>query len=155
MKYKSGFSFLEMIIVIAIIGILLAIVAPSFSNFRNRQVVRNTTEDIVALLNKARTNTLLSKNSTYYSVHLSTTSATLFTGGTYDASSSSNEVITFDTLVTVPSASVSLNGGGSDVTFDRLTGDTSQYGTIQIKLVSDSNVKKTITINKLGIISSN
>lgn len=136
-------------------GIILAVVVPSFSSFRNRQVVRNTAEEVVALLNEARTTTLLSKSSTYYSVHIESSRAVLFTGGTFDTNAASNKVFTFDTLVTAPSASVSLNGGGSDVKFDRLTGDTSNYGTIQVNLVSDSTMKKIITINKLGVVSAN
>lgn len=155
MKHNLGFSFFEVIIVLAIFGLILAIVGPSFSGFRNSQTVKNTTEDIISLLNQARNDTLLSKNSTFYSVHFETTRAVLFTGGVFDTNAATNKVITFDSIVTVPLANVSLAGGGVDVKFDRLSGDTSQYGTIRVTLVSNSNVAKTITINKLGVVSSN
>lgn len=136
-------------------GIIFAVSIPSFSDFRNRQVVRNTAEDVVTLLNEARNDTLLSKSSTFYSVHIENTRAVLFTGGTFDTNAASNIVITFDALVTAPSGNISLNGGGSDVKFDRLSGDTSQYGTIQVNLISNSAIKKIITINKLGVVSAN
>lgn len=155
MKYNKGVSFLELVLAIAIISIISAAAVPSFSGFRNRQSIKNTTEDIVSLLNEARTDTLSSISSTYYSVHLETTRAVLFTGGTFDTNAASNKVITYDAVVTVPLASVLLNGGGYDVKFDRLTGDTSQYGTIQVNLISDSNSKKVITINKIGVVSAN
>lgn len=155
MKYNRGVSFFEFIIVVAIMGIILAVSIPSFASFRNRQVVRNTAEELVSLLNDARNDTLLSKSSNYYSVHIENSRAVLFTGGTFDTNALTNRVITFDTLVTAPSLNISLNGGGVDVKFDRLTGDTSQYGTIQVSLISDSTIKKIITINKLGVVSAN
>lgn len=155
MKYNRGVSFFEIIIVLAIMGIILAVSIPSFSSFRDRQIVKSTTEDIVTLLNEARNSTLLSKSSTFYSVHLENSRAVLFTGGTFDTNDSSNKVVTYDTLVNTTSGNISLNGGGTDVKFDRLTGDTSQYGTIQVSLISDSNIKKVITINKLGVVSAN
>lgn len=155
MKYNRGISFFELIIVVAIIGIIVAVSIPSFSSFRNRQVVRNTAEDVVTLLNQARNDTLLSKSSTYYSVHIESSRAVLFTGGTFDTNAASNKVVAFDALVTAPSGSITLNNGGVDVKFDRLTGDTSNYGTIQVNLISDSTIKKIITVNKLGVVSAN
>lgn len=155
MKYTRGFTILEILIVIAILGIMIGIIVPSFSNFRNRQAVSNTTEDLVSFLNKARNNTLLSKNSNYYSIHLDTNHAVLFTGGVYDENDNTNEILDFDTLVSVPAGTVLINGGGSDISFDRLTGDTSDYGTIKVVLTEDVAINKTITINKLGIISAN
>lgn len=148
-------SFLEIIITLAIMGIILVISIPSFSSFRNRQVVTNTAQDIVTLLNEARNNTLLSKSSTFYSVRIENSRAVLFTGGTFDTNSASNKVVTFDSLVTVPSLGILLYGSGVDVKFDRLSGDTSQYGTIQVNLISDATIKKIITINKLGVVSTN
>jgi type IV fimbrial biogenesis protein FimT len=155
MKYSSGISLFELIMVIAIVGLIVAIVTPSLSTFRNRQSVNNTTEDLVSLLNEARNDTLFSKNSTYYSVRIESTRAILFSGGTFDDNNSSNKVITFDSLVTIPNSKVLLNGGVSEINFDRLSGDTSDYGTITIELVSNSALNKTITITKLGTVSSN
>lgn len=155
MKYNKGVTLLEITIVVGILAIMVAIITPSFANFRNKQAVENTTQDLVSLLNEARTNTLLSKSSVFYSVHLETNRAVLFDGGTFDTNDSSNKVITFDTQVSVPSAGISLNGGEVDVSFDRLTGDTSDYGTIIVSLISNTSISKTITVNQLGVVSSN
>jgi len=156
MKKNKGISAIEIVMVIAILAIVVAVVLPSLTGFRNGQSLKNTTDDIVSLLNQARMQTLSSENSTYYSVHFEMTRAVLFSGGTFSDSNSSNKVITFDNLVIIPAnGGINLNGGDVNVNFTRLTGDTNQYGTIIIQLASDSSKQKTITINKTGIVSSN
>lgn len=147
---------LEIIISVSILGIMLAVILPSLANFRNSQTMANTTSDIIALLNEARAKTLSSENSTYYSVHFESSRVVLFTGGTFDDSNTSNKVVTLSSIVTIPSSGgINLAGSGVNVSFDRLTGDTNQYGTIVIQLISDPTTQKTITINKTGVISSN
>lgn len=153
--YLKGFLLIEIIIVIAIIAIIVSISLPSLNAFRNRQALVNTTEDIVSLLNTARIQTLSSLNGNFYGVHFTSTTATLFSGGTYDSGDITNKVINFDSFVILPAANISLNGAGVDVNFNRLTGDTSQYGTITLQLTSDSATQKVITVNKTGVISSN
>ncbi len=154
-KYTNGFSILEIVIVFAILASLTAVFLPSFSAFRDEQLLKNTTDDIVAILNQARTHTLSSKNSNFYSVHFESDKATLFTGGTFTQGLADNVVVGFDSRVTLPSANVSLNGGGADVIFDRLSGDSSTYGTITIELASDASKTKTINVEQTGIISAN
>ncbi len=153
--YNKGNTFLEVIIVIGIIVAISFVVLPSLSNFRDQQSLKNTTEDIVSILNLARANTLSSLNSNYYSVHLESDKVTYFVGGTYTSGLSTNKVINFDTNVTLPSANINLNASSTDVTFDRLTGNTSDYGTITIQLTKDSSKQKVITVSKTGLVSSN
>lgn len=155
--YKNkGITFLEVMIAMAILVLIITVVTPSLSSFRNQQSLKNTTDDIVSLLNQARMQTLSSQNSTYYSVHFESGRAVLFTGGTFTEPNGTNKQITFDGRVLIPaSGGINLFGGGTNISFTRLTGDTNQYGTIIIRLVSDATKQKTITINKLGIASTN
>ena len=39
--YKRGFILLEMLVVIAVIGIIVAVVFPSFSKMKENQVLKN------------------------------------------------------------------------------------------------------------------
>ncbi len=148
---NKGISIIEVLVVIAILVGIIAVVTPSLSAFRNQQLLTNTAEDIVSLLNQARTRTLSSENSTYYSVHFETGRAVLFTGNTFSSGASTNISISANTLVMI--SGINLTGGGANVTFTRLTGDTAQDGTIVVSLVSDPSKTKTITINKTGIAS--
>jgi len=154
-KINKGISLIEILVVVSIIAIIVAIVVPNFSKFHNQQALRNTTEDVISLLNEARNNTISSKDSNTYGVHFETGKATLFAGTTYAVNASNTQII-FDKAASIPvSGGIILNGGGSDVVFDRLTGSTSEYGTIVVRLISDASSQKTINISKLGVIGSN
>lgn len=151
---NKGISFLEIIIIIAVISIITAIVIPNLSSFRNQREIVNVKEDIISLLNEARNSTISSKNSTNYGVHIQTDRAILFPGDVF-VDNVGNKQIDFHPSVNVPTTGgVNLSGGGDDVVFERLTGNTENYGTIVIQLVSDSSTQKTIRISSLGIISS-
>jgi prepilin-type N-terminal cleavage/methylation domain-containing protein len=154
MKNK-GITLIEIIVAISILAIIIAITIPSLSNFRNEQILKNTTEDIVSLLNQARNQTLASKNSTNYGVHFDVGNIIFFNGGVFSDSDPNNKVITLDDAVSIPEAGVSLNGDGDDVIFNRLSGDTNQFGIIMIQLNSNASAQKTITISKTGVVSSN
>jgi type IV fimbrial biogenesis protein FimT len=149
--YNRGLSVVELIMVVAVVAILVAIVVPSFVSLRKNQALQNSTNSVVSLLQEARTKTLASYNNTFYSVYLGTNEITMFTGGTYSSSDSTNKVVSYESPVTLQSNS--LNGGGSQISFDRLKGTTSQYGTIVVGISGGSS--KTITVSDSGIVSRN
>jgi prepilin-type N-terminal cleavage/methylation domain-containing protein len=152
-KYIKGFTLVELMVVIGVIGLMVAITIPTLSKFKEQQSLRNTVDDVVSLLNQARSDTLSSLSSTNYSVYFQSDRATYFVGSSYTAGLSTNKVALFSDVADVPVVDgLTLAGGGSIVTFNRLTGDTSQYGTIKIQLVSDSNVFKVINVGKTGFI---
>jgi type II secretory pathway pseudopilin PulG len=152
---NKGISLLEVIIAFGVIGILAAIIVPNLSQFHKQQVLQDTSENIISLLNEARNNTISSKNSSSYGVRFQADKAILFAGLSY-SDSPTNKQINLDSSVTIPgSGGINLNGGGSDVIFDRITGDTAEYGTIVIRLASDASKQKTVTISKIGVITSN
>ena len=153
---NRGISLLEILIVISILVIIAYIVGLNLFNFRREQSLQNMTSDIISLLNEARINTISSKNSTNYGVHFETNRAVLFTGGTFAEPNATNKQIDLDSSVSIPvSGGINLNGGGSDIIFTRISGDTQNYGTIVVQLISNSSRQKTITINKTGVASSN
>ena len=155
MSKNKGISIIEILIVIGIIAVISAIIIPNLSDFRRQQVLKNTTEDVFSLLNEARNDTISSKNSTTYGVHFDSDKATLFQG-LYNINSVSNKQINFDSQVSIPiSGGINLNGGGSDIIFDRITGNTEQDGTIVIRVVNDATKQKVITVNKIGVLSTN
>lgn len=152
---NKGISLIEILIVVSIIAIISAIVVINLSNFRNQQVLQNTTEDVVSLLNEARNSTISSKNSNTYGVHFQSDKTILFSGASF-TSDPSNKQINLDSSVIIPvTGGINLNGGGNDVIFTRILGDTTNNGTIIIQLVNDMTQQKVITISKIGVIGSN
>ena len=150
---NKGISLIEILIVVGIISIISTIVIPSLSRFHDQQALRNTTEDVISLLNEARNNTISSKNSTTYGIHFQSDKVILFTGSSFTISSS-NKQINLDSVIIIPSVGgINLNGRGSDIIFDRITGDTAEYGSIIIRLKRDVLKQNIINISKIGIIS--
>lgn len=158
-KLVSGFTLIEVLIVLVVIVIISSIVVLSLSKFRNEQALKNTTVDIVSLLNKARQNTLSSVNSTNYSVHFEEGKAVLFIGNKYEEDDPTNEEILFTSVVNIPTiGGINISGGGNEINFERLTGEVTNgtiSSTIIVRLINDITKQKTIIINKTGIISSN
>lgn len=149
-RSHTGFSLIEVLVVIAIVGVIIGIVTLPFMAFRQQQALQNSTNGLVAVLNDARTKTFAALNNTTYSVYLTSSAAILFTGTVYDSAAATNESYTFESPVT---ASWSLQGGGDTISFDRLKGSTSQYGTISLTLLGGAT--RTVTINALGTVVRN
>jgi prepilin-type N-terminal cleavage/methylation domain-containing protein len=132
MKKEKGFTLIEILITISIIIIIISIVSPNFIEYKRQQVLKNTTEEVVSLLNKARNNTIASKESKNYGVRFFSDKVILFSGLTY-TESVDNEVVNFDSYVTISNdGGINLNGGSDEVVFSRLTGDVANYGSIKI-----------------------
>lgn len=146
-------SLLEIIISIAIAVIVLLIVINLFSNYDKKQVLDNTSEEIVSLLKEARSLTLSSKADSQYGVHLEQNVVVLFKGINYVVNDPNNKINNIDKKTII--SNINLNNGGNDVTFQKLNGKANYYGEISVSLVSDLLKTKTITISQTGIVEKN
>ena len=149
---RNGFTLIEVLVAIVILAVLTTVVFSALVRFNRAQALTSATESIHAALNEARSLTLASKSRTVYGVHFDMGSTTLFQGAMYTSTDPNNEVIMLSNAVII--SSVSLEGGGQDVVFDRLTGKTSQYGTITLSLTADATKTRTVTIDTSGIIEA-
>ncbi|OHA84332.1 MAG: hypothetical protein A2937_01170 [Candidatus Yonathbacteria bacterium RIFCSPLOWO2_01_FULL_47_33b] len=149
-SFQKGFTILELLMVISIIAVLAAIIMLSFTSFRNSSALQTTSENTISILNKARSNTIGSKDGYQYGVHFGTNDATLFRGATFVVGDSSNEIYALDVAVQV--SATSFTGGGSEVLFQKFTGKTDQYGTITLQVSSDPTKTVTISIEETGVV---
>lgn len=148
LKLTKGFTLIELLMVMGVMGVIGAIVFTSFLKLRDTQALSKDTETIVAVLREARNQTLSSKNASVYGVHFSATSTVFFVGSTYSAGAATNKTYPLnsgDNILTI-----SLAGGGSDVVFQRLSGETSQNGTVVISS-SKLSYTKSVVIYKTGV----
>jgi len=146
---NRGLTIVEILVAIAVMVIIAAFSFSAFSRFNKYQKVKNTASEIMSVLEKARSQTLAAKGNMRYGVHFETVSVTLFSGTVYTTSAPDNEITIFSSNVV---AATTLSGGGSDILFERLTGKTSNDGTILISFVSYSNASTTITVHKTGLV---
>lgn len=151
--HKYGYTALEILVVVAILGLLVGIILPSVSAFRNQTILSVETENVVSLITKARTDTLSSKNDTVYGVHFESGRAVLFKGSSFSEPDPDNIEVTLDDQLVL--TDISLQGGGNNVVFKRLSGATDEHGTIKVTLPGVTNSSSTITIHGTGLVDIN
>ena len=152
-KNNSGFTLIESLIVLGIFMLIAVIAIPAYRNFQKQADLINTTEAIINILRLTQSKTLTSEQASQWGVHFSSSEYTLFKGADYALRNSS-----FDKNYTVPDLveihEISLEGSGSDVVFERITGQTNQFGSISLRLKSNVLETKTIVIELSGQIFS-
>ena len=148
-----GITIIEALVVIAIIGILVAIVIPQFAKTRENQVLKSAVSDMLSSFSKARSETLSSLNSSEYGVRFESDKVIIFKGKVFSSGAADNETISITTPATI--ANVTLGGVSAvsgDMYFSRLSGSPSKTGTVTI---STASLSKIITISATGVASVN
>lgn len=147
---QRGFTILEVLIAITILGIVSLIAILSFSGFRSGIAINTETEDILSILEEARILTTSSYLDSQYGVHFESNRLVLFKGTLFTEPNADNVVKNMQSNVTI--SSINLNGGGDDVLFERITGNTNEYGTVVLQNISNASTTRTINIYNNGII---
>ena len=148
-KLVSGFSLMELLIVMAILVVIALVAMPKLIDFQREQSLKNTSENIISLLTKAKSDSQASLNSNNYGVHFENDYMVYFLGNSFSESDPNNKVYDFENGVILGS------GAGANIIFPRLTGDVVGYQSIVVKLTALPDRTKTITVTKTGSISSN
>ena len=149
---KRGFTLVEILFVLGIIVILVTLVVSGFASFKKGEALDLDKQAVVETLEQAKDQTLASYSATQYGVHFSSSSITLFSGSSYSAGAKGN--IVYPLSSSDDTMTISLNGGGTNVIFNRLVGDTADNGTITLTSAS-THATRTVTIYKTGLVSSN
>ncbi|PIR58157.1 MAG: hypothetical protein COU71_00185 [Parcubacteria group bacterium CG10_big_fil_rev_8_21_14_0_10_38_31] len=150
---NKGFTLIEFIIAISIVLVLATLAIISFSSFRNNQALSNSFSGVISIINEAKIDTISSKDGSSYGVHFEADRVVLFKGVTFSEPNPDNKEFEFSPLVEI--SLITLNGGGSDMAFKRLTGKTDQYGSLILRVKSDISKTKTINITPSGSINQN
>lgn len=139
---KSGFSLLEILLVVAMITILSGVFAPTFGNLFSRNNLDLASEKVKTDLYRAQTLAQASQNNTNWGVYLSPGLSTIFSGNSY---ASRNQA--YDEVFTL-AGNISFSGL-NEIVFLKSSVKTLASGTITI--IQD-NETKAININSYGLI---
>ncbi|MDP3725925.1 MAG: prepilin-type N-terminal cleavage/methylation domain-containing protein [bacterium] len=148
-EFSRGFTLIEIIIATSILLFVSILGMAAFSSFKGSADISSAADTTLTYLIQARSKTLSAENGTHYGVHVESGKIVLYQGAVYVAGGPGNEEITIPK--TVDFYSVSLNGGGNNILFKKLSGETDNYGTIGIRLKSDTSRMKTIIIRETGL----
>jgi prepilin-type N-terminal cleavage/methylation domain-containing protein len=144
----KGFTLIELLVVISIILILTLISLQGLQTFAYRTGYIGASRTVLGALEEARARTLASDGGISYGVHFETNSVTIFQSPTYVAGATTNDTRLLPARTSIDT--VTLNGGGNDVIFARLTGKTTSSGTIRVIVTADASASRTITVYPTG-----
>jgi len=141
---KRGFTLVEVLVSLGIIGLLIGLAIPFYQTFYLSSQLDNTTSELIQTLRKAQLKAMASEGDQPFGVHLEQRRFILFKGF-YNPSDNYNEI--FD----LPNTVLISSGVGQNVIFNQLKGTTSNLITITIN--SSNNRSRNISIiNQLGKI---
>ncbi len=146
---EKGFTLVEMIIVLAIIGILISISVVAFINARKSNELTTQTDKLLLMIEQARALALNGKGNGNVGIRLSSTTYEIFVGNSY-VSSADNKLGRVEGPYWIETT---LPFPNPEIIFTRLGGVPNRTGTISIVDTRDGSRKKTISIGNQGDIS--
>ncbi|MFY9492879.1 MAG: prepilin-type N-terminal cleavage/methylation domain-containing protein [Minisyncoccia bacterium] len=147
---RDGFSLVELIVVMAVGGLLTAGATVSFGALRNSTNLEAAADLVKTTLEKSRLSALAREDGSGWSVKINSNNLVWFKGTAYDSGDANNKPIGLPDGVQI--ASVNLENSASSVFFNTLTGTTSP-GNVVISLISDPAKTRTVYINRSGTVA--
>ena len=145
---------LDMLLVLGVFGVLIILSLPALRGFQKETDLTNTVAEVVSILRVAHSRTVSSEGDIQHGVYFNASTSphqyTLFRGASY-----ASRTVTFDEVYELTDAvnfSIISFGGGKELVFDRITGNTSQSGSTVLILSADSTKTETIYVESSGNI---
>ena len=143
---KKGFSLVEILVVIFIMMALMVLGFINYRNFEKNVSLSSSANQIISALHLTNERTISSSDNLVHGIHFTSSTYILFASSTYSASDPKNEVFNLPSNIEISE----INVGGSNVVFDRLTGKTSNFGTIVLRIISQPSETRAVEILPSG-----
>lgn len=141
---ERGFTLIEMILTVGILGLLAGLSMPVYQSFDNRNELDITTQSLASALRRAQVYARSGHSDSGWGVEIQSTAATLFRGASFAGRDSA-----YDEVTTI-SQSTAVTGI-SEVLFAKLSGTPSTTG--NVIFTNTNNETRTVTINAKGMVS--
>ena len=141
-KNRKGFTLLELLTVMSIIGILTAVSIPSYHIIKRNVTLNNSAKELVSNLRTAQRQSLSSQDGVKWGIRFENNQYILIwcdDTSCYD-----------DTVHSLANDIEIIQGAGTEIEFTRLTGTTTDQDII---IGFSGGKQKTITIEQVGKIS--
>ncbi len=140
---ERGFTLLEALLSVTIIGLLVGASMPIYQSFQSRTDLDVTTESVAGMLRRAQTYSRGSKDNSVWSVQFAANGVTLFKGAIY----ASRDTAYDESTAIGTSTTLSWTG---TISFAKLTGTPSTTGNVVI--TNPNNETRTVTLNGEGMV---
>lgn len=141
---KKGFSVIELLVVLAIVGIMGAVMGPMMGNYFVRTNTKNIVNNTISSLENAKMYSMMGKNNGPWGVKFGPSAIVLFQGTSYILRNSA-----FDQSYALPTSITA--SGMSELIFSTKNGTPSATGTVTI--TSNANLNYQITISQEGTVT--
>lgn len=140
---QRGFTFIEVLLVIAIIGLIGGLAIPFYQSFQVSSQLDDTTQAVVQALRRAQAEAMASVGYESAGVHFEQNRFVVFRGKEFNSSDPFNEN-------TEAPRTLSIQAEVKDLIFTRVRGTSLTPGTIVMK--DNIGGSRTITVNEEGAV---
>lgn len=142
----NGFSYLQVLLVVAVITILGAVAAPYYVQFQSRQQLSETADRLLMDARYTQAKSMQREKNNQWGLHINDADKAyvLFYGSSYVPNQANNQTIEYSASLTV--------SPNQDIIFSPTTGLPASATTITVQSSTIPNDVKTIQINAEGLI---
>lgn len=144
---SEGFTIIEVIISVGILSLIGALALVSFINSRNIRELTTSGQNVLSILRIAQSKTLGGEDNLPWGVRLERSQTILFRGPTF---AGATFIQTHALPANLEIVNISLNGGGDDVIFKKVSGVTDQWGSFQVRVRSEPTMIFPVTVAPSG-----